>query len=141
MTSYYFAKDYTDWCRRNGIRLAQAREAADCCANTWADLERTIERRLAHGADFSGIRGKARELHLQSISVRQKELAPILDQRRNEQNKKPKTDTSQRKKRRCLSCPKSFMSDGPGNRICPTCKHGRNAHGTYIAITTQYEGF
>jgi ribosomal protein S27AE len=27
-----------------------------------------------------------------------------------------------RKNRKCLSCSNSFMSDGPGNRICGRCK-------------------
>lgn len=30
-------------------------------------------------------------------------------------------DPSQRKRRRCLRCDRNFMSDGPGNRICPVC--------------------
>lgn len=37
------------------------------------------------------------------------------------------------KPRRCLCCEKTFTSDGPGNRICPTChrlpafRHGDDA--------------
>lgn len=26
--------------------------------------------------------------------------------------------------RRCLCCGRDFLSDGPGNRLCPACKEG-----------------
>jgi hypothetical protein len=29
----------------------------------------------------------------------------------------------QQRERRCLSCGGQFASTGPGNRICPRCKH------------------
>jgi hypothetical protein len=30
---------------------------------------------------------------------------------------------SQRKLRDCLSCHRAFLSEGPGNRVCSTCKN------------------
>ena len=33
-----------------------------------------------------------------------------------------------RKSRTCLACTKSFLSDGPGNRICDPCKRVQNLH-------------
>lgn len=38
-------------------------------------------------------------------------------------------DVSQRKSRTCLRCSKSFMSYGPGNRICPQCGKYEIQHG------------
>lgn len=35
---------------------------------------------------------------------------------------KPKPDDAERKRRKCLKCGNPFVSDGPGNRICKSCK-------------------
>jgi hypothetical protein len=42
---------------------------------------------------------------------------------------------SQRKLRDCLSCHRAFLSEGPGNRICTSCKSSRDAWSGPTAFT------
>jgi predicted RNA-binding Zn-ribbon protein involved in translation (DUF1610 family) len=30
-----------------------------------------------------------------------------------------------KKRRRCLSCPRTFISEGPWNHVCPTCRESK----------------
>lgn len=41
-------------------------------------------------------------------------------------------NTRSEKIRSCLKCHRGFFSDGPGNRICSTCKNTNNACGSHI---------
>lgn len=35
------------------------------------------------------------------------------------------------KKRKCLTCPETFMSEGPHNRMCHSCRTKKRDDGTY----------
>ena len=75
--------------------------------------------------------GAAQDAHLIKLrgeGKKPREIAAIMNfsiktiYYKDELLARQKIKSSQRKKRLCLGgCNKQFLSDGPGNRICPAC--------------------
>jgi hypothetical protein len=58
---------------------------------------------------------------IQPATVQDRDLAIDSYDTREEVDAARRRRLAQRKPRGCLGCPRTFLSDGPHNRICPTC--------------------